>query len=86
MALPCEFGRIEKSSSHSAKDKMSAQKLSIIDYREANAANLLLPQPAIFSSTGWSHLHLEVFQQPRFDIAAPNQNCSLLQVDYLSQR
>ncbi|WP_335202868.1 AraC family transcriptional regulator [Nostoc sp.] len=44
------------------------QKVSVIDYRQANAANSLLPKPSILSSTGWSHLHLEVYQQPKFEI------------------
>ncbi|MEH1772979.1 AraC family transcriptional regulator [Nostoc sp.] len=47
---------------------MSMQKVSVIDYRQANAANSLLPKPSILSSTGWSHLHLEVYQQPKFEI------------------
>ncbi|MEH1802516.1 MAG: AraC family transcriptional regulator [Nostoc sp.] len=49
-------------------DEMSVQKVSVIDYRQANAANSLLPKPSILSSTGWSHLHLEVYQQPKFEI------------------
>lgn len=48
---------------------MSAHTESVIDYRNANAANLLLPRPSLLSSAGWSHLHLEVFQQPEFEIA-----------------
>ena len=48
---------------------MSVPKLSVIDYREANAANSLLPKPSIFSSNGWNQIHLEVFQQPKFEIA-----------------
>ncbi len=48
---------------------MSAYTELVIDYREANAANSLLPKPSVLSSSGWSHLHLEVFQQPEFEIA-----------------
>ncbi len=48
---------------------MSAQKVTVIDYRKANAANSLLPKPSILSSSGWSNLHLEVYQQPKFEIA-----------------
>jgi AraC family transcriptional regulator len=51
------------------RDKMPTPKVSVINYREANAANALLPNPSILSSPGWSHLHLEVFQQPKFEIA-----------------
>lgn len=48
---------------------MSAQTVSVIDYRNVNAASSLLPKPSILSSSGWSHLHLEVFQQSKFEIA-----------------
>jgi AraC family transcriptional regulator len=43
--------------------------VSIIDYRQVNAANALLPQPSILSSNGWSDIHLEFYQQPKFEIA-----------------
>ncbi|NDJ17937.1 helix-turn-helix domain-containing protein [Myxacorys almedinensis] len=48
---------------------MAKRSLAVIDYRQANAASPLLPQPSIFASNGWSHLHLEVFHQPEFEIA-----------------
>lgn len=48
---------------------MSAQQVAVIDYRKVNAANSLLPKPSILSSCGWSQLHLEVYQQPKFEIA-----------------
>lgn len=47
---------------------MSAQEVSVIDYRQAKAADALLPEPSILSSSGWNQLHLEVFQQPKFEI------------------
>jgi AraC family transcriptional regulator len=40
-----------------------------LDYRKAKAADSLLPQPSVLSSRGWNYLHLEVFQQPKFEIA-----------------
>jgi AraC family transcriptional regulator len=45
--------------------------LPVIDYRQTDAAGSLLPQPSVLSSSGWNHLHLEVFQQPKFEIATP---------------
>jgi AraC family transcriptional regulator len=48
---------------------MATQTIKVIDYRKVNAANALLPTPCILSSSGWSQLHLEVFQQPKFEIA-----------------
>lgn len=48
---------------------MSKPKAIELDYRKANAVDALLPKPSILSSTGWRHLHLEIFQQPKFEIA-----------------
>ncbi len=50
---------------------MSAQeqKVIVVDYRKANATRLLLPNPASLSSSGWSNLQFELFQQPKFEVA-----------------
>jgi AraC family transcriptional regulator len=48
---------------------MSDQEVAMIDYRKANATHSLLPRPSIRSSSGWSNLHLEIYQQPKFEIA-----------------
>ncbi|MBP0018528.1 MAG: helix-turn-helix transcriptional regulator [Cyanobacteria bacterium SBLK] len=40
----------------------------VIDYRQKNAANALLPEPSILSSSGWNDIHFELFQQPSFEI------------------
>lgn len=48
--------------------RAQAQPTKIIDYRKVNAANPLLPKPSILSSSGWKDIHLEVFQQPEFEI------------------
>lgn len=48
---------------------MSAQPVAIIDYQQADAASSLLPKPAVLVSNGWNQLHLEVFEQPKFEIA-----------------
>lgn len=40
----------------------------VIDFRQNNAANALLPKPSILSSTGWNGIHFELFQQPEFEI------------------
>lgn len=45
------------------------QPIAVIDYRASHAASSLLPQPSILSSSGWTDLHLEVYQQPKFEIA-----------------
>lgn len=49
--------------------RVQGQPIRTIDYHQANAANSLLPQPSILSSVGWGDLHLELFEQPKFEIA-----------------
>ncbi|MBW4481849.1 MAG: AraC family transcriptional regulator [Tildeniella torsiva UHER 1998/13D] len=48
--------------------RVQAQPAKVIDYRKANAANPLLPKPSVLSSSGWKDIHLEIFQQPEFEI------------------
>jgi AraC family transcriptional regulator len=48
---------------------VTTQTARVIDYRKANAADSLLPNPSILSSSGWGQLHLEIFQQPKFEVA-----------------
>ena len=57
---------------------MSRQNLSVIDYREIRATDSLLPQPASLSSSGWNNLHLEVFRQPKFEIAEHHHTMHVL--------
>jgi AraC family transcriptional regulator len=40
-----------------------------IDYRKANAADPFVPNPAVLASSGWDSLHVELHQQPKFEIA-----------------
>jgi AraC family transcriptional regulator len=48
---------------------MPESNMAVIDYRKENAAHSLLPNPSILSSSSWNNLHLEVYQQPKFEIA-----------------
>jgi AraC family transcriptional regulator len=48
---------------------MQRQPIAVIDHRRSNAANDLLPKPAVLSSSGWSDIHFELYQQPKFEIA-----------------
>lgn len=43
--------------------------IQVLDHRQANATQQLLPNPAVFSSSGWDDLHLELYQQPKFATA-----------------
>ncbi|WP_017297085.1 AraC family transcriptional regulator [Nodosilinea nodulosa] len=45
------------------------ESITVLDHRQQNAAQQLLPRSAVFSSTGWSNVHLELYQQPRFSTA-----------------
>jgi AraC family transcriptional regulator len=39
-----------------------------IDYRKANASDPFVPNPAVLASSGWDSLHVELHQQPKFEI------------------
>jgi AraC family transcriptional regulator len=41
----------------------------MIDYRQANAADPFVPNPAVLASSGWDSLHVELHQQPKFEVA-----------------
>ena len=45
------------------------QSVSVLDHRQVNPAEGLLPRPAVLSSSGWDGVHLELYQQPRFTTA-----------------
>jgi AraC family transcriptional regulator len=49
--------------------RTQGQTIKIIDYRQENAADAFVPKPAVLSSSGWDGIHLELHQQPKFDIA-----------------
>ncbi len=40
-----------------------------IDYRQVKASDPFVPNPAILASSGWDSLHVELHQQPKFEIA-----------------
>ncbi|PSB58201.1 AraC family transcriptional regulator [Chamaesiphon polymorphus] len=40
-----------------------------IDYRQANASDPFVPNPAVLTSSGWENLYVELHQQPKFEIA-----------------
>ncbi|KAB8319574.1 helix-turn-helix transcriptional regulator [Tolypothrix campylonemoides VB511288] len=49
--------------------RTQGQTIKVIDYRQENASNLFVPKPAVLSSRCWDSIHLELHQQPKFDIA-----------------
>ena len=43
------------------------QRVKLLDYRQAQASQELVPQPAALSSLGWNDIHFELHQQPKFE-------------------
>ena len=40
-----------------------------LDYRQANASDPFVPNPAVLASSGWDSLHVELHHQPQFEVA-----------------
>ncbi|WP_242042434.1 hypothetical protein [Leptolyngbya sp. FACHB-541] len=51
------------------ENEHAQQTAVVVDYHQVNAAGSLLPRLSIFSISEWSDIHLELFQQPKFDTA-----------------
>jgi AraC family transcriptional regulator len=49
--------------------RFSVPPTKTIDYRQANATDPFVPNPAILASSGWDSLHVELHQQPKFEVA-----------------
>ncbi|MBW4671353.1 MAG: AraC family transcriptional regulator [Cyanomargarita calcarea GSE-NOS-MK-12-04C] len=45
------------------------QTVKLLDFRQENASDPFVPKPAVLSSSGWDSIHLELHQQPKFDVA-----------------
>ncbi len=41
----------------------------MLDFRQANASDPFVPNPAVLASSGWDSLHIELHQQPKFEVA-----------------
>ncbi|WAL60267.1 helix-turn-helix transcriptional regulator [Thermocoleostomius sinensis] len=39
---------------------------TLLDYRQENASDQIVPKPAVLQSSGWTGLHFELHQQPAF--------------------
>jgi AraC family transcriptional regulator len=48
--------------------RLSAPLTKTIDYRQANASEPFVPNPAVLTSSGWDNLYVELHQQPQFEI------------------
>lgn len=57
---------------------MTKQKPTVVDFRQVNASNVLLPNPAVFANAIWHNLHLEIHEQPKFALDAHQQTMHVL--------
>jgi AraC family transcriptional regulator len=48
---------------------MQGQAVKLLDFKQDKASDDFVPNPAVFSSTGWDGIHLELHQQPKFETA-----------------
>jgi AraC family transcriptional regulator len=49
--------------------RFSTPPAKTIDYRQANASEPFVPNPAVLTSSGWENIYVELHQQPKFEIA-----------------
>jgi AraC family transcriptional regulator len=49
--------------------RLSEPPAPTIDYRQANASEPFVPNPAVLTSSGWENLYVELHHQPKFEIA-----------------
>lgn len=49
--------------------RTQGQTIKVIDYRQENATESIVPKPAVLSSRCWDSIYLELHQQPKFDVA-----------------
>jgi AraC family transcriptional regulator len=49
--------------------RLSTPPPKTIDYRQANATDPFVPNPAVLASSGWDSLHVELHQQLKFEVA-----------------
>lgn len=48
---------------------MPEHPIQLIDYRQEQASDGIVPRPALLASSGWNELHLELHHQPTFETA-----------------
>jgi AraC family transcriptional regulator len=51
-----------------SKRTIPFEAVKLIDYRQAQASDPFVPNPAVLASSGWDSLHVELHQQPKFEI------------------
>ena len=58
--------------------KILGQKIKLLDYHKLEASNDFLPRRAKLSSVGWDGIHLELHQQPKFEIEEHQHNMHVI--------
>lgn len=56
---------------------MQQQESTLVDFRQADASNTLLPNPAVFSAA-WTDFYLEVHEQPKFALDEHQQTMHVI--------
>ncbi len=49
--------------------RATGQPVELIDYKQENASDWVVPRPAVLKSSGWDEVHFELHQQPTFATA-----------------
>lgn len=57
---------------------MRKQEPILVDFRQVDTSNALLPNPAVFSKAAWNNLYLEVHEQPKFSLDEHQQTMHVL--------
>ena len=57
---------------------MREQKPTLVDFRQADASDALLPNSAVFANTAWKNLYFEVHEQPKFALDEHQQTMHVL--------
>ena len=59
-------------------ETMREQKPTLVDFRQADASDALLPNSAVFANAAWNNLYLEVHEQPKFALDEHQQTMHVL--------
>lgn len=61
---------------------MMENSAKLLDYKQVEASNNFLPQPARLSSFGWNDIHLELHKQPKFEIQEHKHNMHVIALGF----
>jgi AraC family transcriptional regulator len=59
-------------------ETMREQKPTLVDFRQADASDALLPNSAVFANAAWNNLYFEVHEQPKCELDEHQQTTHVL--------